>query len=140
MEQLTTIASYRDLPIAELAKSKLESQGIYCFLANKNHIGINWLYSFALGGVKVQVNTEDGEEALKILNMDQSSDLNLIQDDFPPLTQNDFCNKCGSSDIALLNSSIKAGAFSLLSGLPFIFFRKRYKCKDCGNIMKRKNS
>ena len=56
---LKTVASYRDLPLAELAKAKLESEGIYCFLANKNHIAMNWLYSFALGGVKVQVKKKE---------------------------------------------------------------------------------
>jgi hypothetical protein len=73
-QMLKTVASFRDLPLAELAKSKLESEGIPCFLANKNLIGINWLYSFALGGVKLQVRKDDAEIAEKILNEDFSSD------------------------------------------------------------------
>ncbi len=140
MDQFTTIASYRDLPLAELAKSKLESEGIYCFLADKNHVGINWLYSFALGGVKVQVRTEDAEAALRHLNEDQSSALSEIEENFSPLTQDDLCIKCGSSNIILHNSSRKAGALSLLIGFPLIFFRKRYKCKDCGHVMKLKST
>lgn len=140
MDQFTTITSYRDLPLAELAKSKLESEWIYCFLAGKNHVGINWLYSFALGGVKVQVRTEDVEAALRILNEDQSSALSEIEENFSPLTQNDLCAKCGSSNIILHNASRKAGAFSLLIGFPFIFFRKRYECKDCGHVMKLKST
>ncbi|MCP3923770.1 MAG: DUF2007 domain-containing protein [Desulfobacterales bacterium] len=140
MDQFKTIARYRDLPLAELAKSKLDSEGIYCFLANKNHVGANWLVSFALGEVKVQVKTEDAEVALKILNKDQSSELIEIEETFPALTQNDLCIKCSSSNIVLLNTTRKAGAFSLLLGLPFIFFRKRYKCIDCGHIMNQKSN
>jgi len=136
MAQSRTIVSYRDLPLAELAKSKLESEGIPCFLANKNHVGINWLYSFALGGVKVQVQPEHAEIAWKIINEDQSSELSKIEGASPPIDQNDLCIKCGSSNIALHKSSRKAGALSLLLGFPFIFLRKRYKCRDCGHIMK----
>ncbi len=136
MEQLKTIASYRDLPLAELAKAKLESEGIFCFLANKNHVGLNWLYSFALGGVKVQVKSEDSESAIEILNSDQSSDLSDIEDSFPALEKDDICIECGSSNLELINASRKAGAFSLLFGLPLIFFRKRYRCRDCGNKMR----
>ena len=69
---LKTVAIYRDLPFAELAKSNLESEEIYCFLANKNHIDMNWLYSFALGGVKVQVRKEDFKLAQRILDEDHS--------------------------------------------------------------------
>jgi hypothetical protein len=136
MGLLKTIASYRDLPLAELAKSKLESEGIYCFLANKNHVGINWLSSFALGGVKVQVQIEDVQTALMILNKDQSSELTEMEKEFPPLVPNDFCVKCGASNIVLVNGARRAGALSLLLGFPFIFLRKRYKCKDCGHIIK----
>lgn len=138
MEQFKTIASYRDLLLAELAKSKLESEGIYCFLENENLVGVNWLYSFAVGGVKVRVKAEDVEAALEILNKDQSSVLDEMEEDFPPPTQDEVCSKCGSSNLELLDASRKAGALSLLLAFPFIFFRKRYRCKDCGHIMKLK--
>ncbi len=140
MSNLKTIVSYRDIPIAELAKSKLESEGIYCFLANKNHIGMNWLYSLALGGVKVQVKEEDAELALKILNEDFSSELSEVENEFTLLCTNELCEQCGSSNLELINYSRKAGAWSLLLSFPFIFFKKRYKCKDCGHLMKIENT
>lgn len=134
---LKTVASFRDLPLAELAKSKLESEGIPCFLANKNLIGINWLYSFALGGVRLQVRKDDAEIAEKILNEDFSSELDSLDDQFPQLQRDDLCSKCGSSNISVVNTTRKAGALSLLLGLPLILFRKRYKCSECGHIMKK---
>lgn len=136
--EMNTIASFRDVPLAELAKAKLESRGIYCFLANKNHIEMNWLYSFALGGVKVQVRSEDTEEAIRILNEDNSDDLEYIDHDFPPVEKNDLCEKCGSANISVINFSRKAGALSLLFGLPLLLFGRRYKCQDCGHRMKTK--
>ena len=135
---LKTIASYRDIPLAELAKAKLESENIYCFLANKNHIGRNWLYSFALGGVKVQVRAEDAEGAIQILNEDNSDDLKDIESSLPSVEKQDMCENCGSTNISLINFSRKASAWSLLLGLPLLLFGKRYKCKDCGHRMKRR--
>lgn len=40
---LITIAQFRDLPEAGLAKSKIESAGIPCFLENEYTVGANWL-------------------------------------------------------------------------------------------------
>lgn len=134
--QLKTIASFRDLPLAELAKAKIESEGIPCFLANAYHVGVNWLYSFALGGVKLQVYSPDVEKAKQILNEDRSDDLASIEDEFPKPDVSDYCHKCSSRNISLIRDSRKAGALSLLMGFPLVFFRKRYKCEDCGHIMK----
>ena len=131
-----TVATYRDLPLAELAKSKLESEGIYCFIANKNLVAMNWLYSFSLGGVKLLVTKDDFELAQKILNEDHSTLISEFENDFPPIDENELCKKCGSPDIELIQSHRTAGAFSLLLGIPFIFFRKRYKCRNCGNKQK----
>lgn len=134
--QLKTIASFRDLPLAELAKAKIESEGIPCFLANAYHVGVNWLYSFALGGVKLQVYSPDVEKAKQILNEDRSDDLASIEDEFPKPDVSDYCHKCSSRNLSLIRDSRKAGALSLLIGFPLVFFRKRYKCEDCGHIMK----
>ena len=139
MTQLITVASFRDLPLAELAKSKLESEGISCFLVNKYHIGMNWSLSFALGGVKVQVRAEDSGTALKLLNEDQSDLISEIENDFSPLSHDELCSNCGSSKLELRKAQRNAGAFSLLLGFPFIIFLKRYKCRDCGHIQKVKS-
>lgn len=133
MISLIIIASYRDLPLAELAKSKLESEGIPCFLLNKNMIGLNWLYSNALGGVELQVRNEDAEKASEILKEDHSSDLLDIENEFPEAAQGDLCTKCGSANVRLIKVSRKYGALSLLLSFPLILFGKQYQCRDCGH-------
>lgn len=135
MPSFITIGSYRDLPLAELAKSKLESEGIPCILLNKNIIGLNWLYSNALGGVGIQVRAADAERALKILEDDHSSDLLDIENELPEPERCDMCTKCGSANIEVINLSRKYGALSLLLNFPLILFGKRYQCKDCGHKM-----
>lgn len=54
-ENLVTIGRYNTPYEANMVKSLLESAGIPAFVADEHIIGMNWLYSNALGGVKVQV-------------------------------------------------------------------------------------
>ena len=67
---LVTIASFSQPYEAEIAKTHLESEGILSFLSNENVVGINWLWSNAVGGVKLQVAEPDVEAARQILSTD----------------------------------------------------------------------
>jgi hypothetical protein len=139
--ELITIASYRDLPVAELAKAKLESEGILCFLQGKNLVGVDWLYSFAVGGVKLQVAEQEADNAKEILNEDCSEELDLVEDEFPQPEKNEICEKCHSPNLRVLDARRKAGAWSLLfwwliMAIPLIFFGKRYQCENCQHVMK----
>lgn len=58
---------------AHLLKSRLESEGIESFVADENIVGLNWFYSNAVGGVRLQVNEQDLEKAQAILNETQLS-------------------------------------------------------------------
>jgi hypothetical protein len=139
MSRFKTIASYRDLPLAELAKAKLESEGIYCHLLNKHHIGINWLYSQALGGVEVQVPTEDAEKANKILLKDESIYLDNEELEFFEASECDLCVYCGSPNLELIKYSRLSAVLIMITQLPIIFWGTRYRCKDCGKKMKIKS-
>jgi hypothetical protein len=134
--RLKTIAKFQYLPLAELAKIKLESEGILCFLQDKNMVGINWMYSNAIGGVKLQVPVEHEDIAKKILDKDCSAELDMVEEEFSTIGNSGLCKKCNSPNLTIINSTRTAGAWSLLLGIPFIFFRKRYKCTDCHHIMK----
>lgn len=136
MPKFTTIASYRDIPIAELARAKLDSEGIPCHLLNKHHIGVNWLYSQALGGVQLQVLSEDAAEARRILDADESSSLEAEDLDFPELDETDYCESCGSSNLEVIDYKRISGALILLTQLWFLFWGRKYRCKDCGHKMK----
>jgi len=88
----------RDLPEAELAKSYLESAGIKCFLRDHNTIGMNWGWSYALGGIKVCVNGEDADTAAKLLGqaIPERFDVEGIGEYKQPR-----CPNCHSLDISL---------------------------------------
>jgi hypothetical protein len=88
----------RDLPEAELARSFLESAGIKSFLRDHNTIGVNWGLSYALGGIKVCVNSEDADTAAQLLGQEipERFDVEGIGEYKQPR-----CPNCDSLDISL---------------------------------------
>ncbi|MDX9696647.1 MAG: DUF2007 domain-containing protein, partial [Bacteroidales bacterium] len=60
-EKLITIAIH-NYARAEILRTRLESEGIECYLKN-----INLIHSTISGGVKVQVSSRDLEKALRIV-------------------------------------------------------------------------
>ena len=65
---LVLLRRFRDLPEALLAKGKLESAGVPCFLADDNMVRMDWFISNLLGGVKILVDAEDFADASRLLN------------------------------------------------------------------------
>jgi len=67
-DRLIIIAQTSQPVEAHLMKTRLESEDIECFLQDENMVAANWLYSNAIGGVKLLVREEDAERAAKILS------------------------------------------------------------------------
>lgn len=65
---LVVLRRFRDIPEALLAKGKLDTYGIECFLADENMVRMDWLISNLLGGVKLLVEPSDFTRASRILN------------------------------------------------------------------------
>lgn len=128
-DKLITIARYRDFPPAGLDKSILEDHGIPCFLNDHFTVGTNWLYSNAIGGLKLKVREEHVDEAKEILKSIKTDYQVPIEDQQPIV---DGCPSCGSEDTIIINYTNKFAAISLLIGIPLPFFAKRNKCNACG--------
>gem|GEM_PF-6568602 len=62
-----TLRQFLTVQEAVMAKSILDSAGIESFLADENVISMNWLWSNALGGVKLQVRKTDVAVASELL-------------------------------------------------------------------------
>lgn len=67
-EKLVTVAVFGSPYEAGMAKSELEACGIPAFIADEFAIGVNPLYSNALGGIKLQVPASYAEEAHQIVS------------------------------------------------------------------------
>lgn len=57
---------------AHLDRGRLESEGIQAIIADEHTIQMQWLYSNALGGVRLQVDEADAERAERVLSEDRS--------------------------------------------------------------------
>lgn len=77
IKSMQTVATFDFLPQAEIARGRLLAEGIRCHLADQYLVQTDWLYSIALGGIKVQVEAADVERAQRILAQDFSADLDL---------------------------------------------------------------
>jgi hypothetical protein len=66
-QTLTTVATFYNVPQAELARNKLTEAGIQCVITDATTITLDWLLANAIGGIKVQVRGEDVDRAAEIL-------------------------------------------------------------------------
>lgn len=131
-EALVTVVSFSTAPEAHLAKSKLEASGIDATVVDDQTVSINWLYSNAVGGVKVKVLKKDLERARAILKTGAQDTESRSR-----LEANwEACPVCGSMDVEYFSD--KRGPFMtwLCLGFPILPARKRLKCLNCGHIWK----
>jgi len=126
-DQLVTIGSYSTSYEASLVRGELEAFDIDATLADENTVSINWLWSNALGGVKVQVPESEVAEALGILGTERSD-----EPDEPDVPRATVCPGCGSSHTRYFLD--KRGTFLtwLVLGVPVMPAISKRVCDDCG--------
>jgi hypothetical protein len=66
---LATIAAFRDPWEAHMFRLRLEAEDVPAVVAYEFHIGNNWLWSTALGGVRVQVPNDFAEAAFDVKSL-----------------------------------------------------------------------
>ena len=130
--ELITIASYSFPHEAHVAKANLDAAGIPAFIADEHTINMQWLFSNALGGVRVQVPAQYAEMAQEVLAQDYS---HLLEEEFGEVEIK--CSKCGSGNVEPFTKGKKpAFLVFLLLGFPLFFYQHGTKCKECGNFDK----
>lgn len=95
--KLVTLRRFRDMPEALLAKTILDSAGIFCSLDDVNIIRTDWLWSNLVGGIKLRVEEEDLEAASNLLNQDSPVSQAASAGEFP----GPACPRCRSIDISV---------------------------------------
>jgi hypothetical protein len=99
---------------------------------------MQWLYSNAVGGVRLFVPKQYSSTAKELLDTDFSESLNEIIE-----IEETVCPSCGSVNIESYTVGKKpAFIVFLLFGFPLFFYKRGIKCLDCGSInteTKRKN-
>jgi ribosomal protein S27AE len=130
-DRLITVASFRDLPQALLAKGALDSTGIPCFLANENIVRLDWLLASAVGGIRLQVPEVDAEKALQILNDGIPA---VFFSEKGELYEQPQCPNCDSLNISYQDRNRWATFLSwLMLSIPLPFPKQlRWVCGKCG--------
>lgn len=86
---MRTVAQYFLPAEAHIPLSKLQSAGIHATLRDEATLQMNWLWSQAVGGVRIDVPDEEYESALDILDL-HPTESSLLD-----------CPQCGSPDITI---------------------------------------
>ena len=120
-DSFTTIAVFQYSSEAQIIKGKLESEGITVFLADEYTVDTDPMVSNAIGGVKLQVYTEQTEVAKGIV---RAIDPNLL---IEPV----LCSNCKSS-----NFSLKMNIKNLFLKLIPVNGKFEYNCTDCNTNFK----
>ncbi|RRJ83003.1 DUF2007 domain-containing protein [Aestuariirhabdus litorea] len=128
---LVTVARYSFPYEAQIARARLQAQGIEAYVADEHTINMQWLYSDALGGVKVQVVVEDLEQARSILAEDLSCELEAgLELPDPP---SPCCQGCGSPHLEPYGH--KTSLFLVLLSWRIGWSAPHsLRCRDCGAV------
>jgi len=117
---------------AQIARASLECAGIPATIADEHTINMQWLYSQAIGGVKVLVPPECEQDAKDILKTNFSAAV-----DAECASDKTVCPSCSSSNVApFTRGKVPAYLVFLLLGFPLFFYQHGLKCSDCGKFTK----
>ncbi len=118
---LVTVSKHFDVSEAIVARALLDQHGIPAFLFDHRLAGVNWLYLFALGGVRLMVPERDAETACRLL-ADLSEKIDVPEDE--------HCPACGSDEFFRPASwALLIMVWPLL--LPLLFLSRRHRCRSC---------
>jgi hypothetical protein len=134
---LVTVNSYRDPIEAELAIVRLEQSGISATLVDQYLASIQWLYSNAIGGVKVMVEESDLDAAREALDEARTPESSTVPGALKHLGIEARCPSCNSEDVHPSRLQRNAAAISLLLTFPLIAWRKSWVCNACGHSWRR---
>ena len=126
MTQLATVSVHDVAFEAYLAKSRLADAGITSYICDENIVSMNWFYTCAVGGIKVQVDDENSSEARTVLTGTPDGSW---EDD-----SSYACPACGSEDTKITRYKKRlVFAFALLTGIVFPFLWRAMSCQVCGH-------
>jgi predicted RNA-binding Zn-ribbon protein involved in translation (DUF1610 family) len=101
---LAIVERFTSIGEAEAAVTALDAGGIEVALFDDLIVALDWMYSNAVGGIKVVVREEDYDAAADILDFPAEETQESVEDDAsnvtPGATDSPYCPSCGSTAIA----------------------------------------
>jgi len=128
-QRLVTVRRYRDTSEAIVARTVLESAGIFCFLRDENLVRLDWQISNFIGGLSLQVRPEDSEAALELLSQPIPESISF---ESAGKFDQPHCPRCGSIAITFEGRSRSAALVStVMVGLPLPLGGESWRCDAC---------
>jgi DNA-directed RNA polymerase subunit M/transcription elongation factor TFIIS len=122
---------YRDMPAAYVDQSILDSAGIRCYLQDSNVVRMDWLWSNALGGIKLIVGELDREDAEKLLSEKTRESFTV---EGVGEYEQERCPRCGSRDVSCDELKKRIAGAGLLLGIPIAMMQRGWNCHACGHL------
>jgi len=134
-DNIITFRSYYDPMLAHIVRTRLEANGIPCFIADENAIGANPLYNQAVGGVKLKIFERDVARCQEIL--DTEGDLHE-QDHIEIDNETNtyvVCPYCSSTNVGHIAEGKDKGEWPILDSImnlanPFQA-QMNWRCNNC---------
>lgn len=129
--EIVTLKVFDNSIEAHLLKTRLESEGINCYLLDDNMVSLNPLYNISVGGIKVRINKNDFEEATAIVREIEGTP---ITDEHNNVIK---CPNCNSTQLYSGFKSVKDLKSFLSTIVSFLFmvlplhYKTVYRCKEC---------
>ncbi|MCP4547505.1 MAG: DUF2007 domain-containing protein [bacterium] len=136
-DKFVAVQAYSQPLEADIARSALEAAGIPATVADTNLVNMNWLFSNAVGGVKLLVPESYAEEARAVLTGEAD-----IQTEAPAeLPDLNVCPECGGSNTIDTRRGRRWTFLTwLLAGVPLFYPPKGFRCRDCGSVWRERIS
>lgn len=151
---LVTIATFSELHEAHIFRTFLGEHHIQGFIADEHIVSANWLYTGAIGGVRVSVRRQDAPHATHLVQTHHdllqgdaaqfdwaSVDPAWAEDEDPPqpTVSKYTCSKCGCTQGYYEAFDRRMAILSvMLLGIPLPFLSRTWICDKCGHRWKNK--
>lgn len=147
MDELETIFSSNSPIECYIQQSKLENEGVECFIFDENIVSVHPFLANAIGGVKLKVRSEQkllAEEILSRVEPDLSEESDVVDPGNEAQTKDRemiTCPYCGSNNVYYGQAidykwNIPYLVLSFLMSVPLPFIRKKCHCFDCHSSFK----
>ncbi len=128
--RLVTVARYRDLSEAIVARSLLESAGVWVSLRDENLVRLDWQISNFIGGLRLEVEAEDAAAAIELLGQPVPEGIGYDEEH---VYEQPHCPVCHSLEITFEGASRGAALTSLyVMAVPLPTGRETWRCEACG--------
>ena len=128
---LVTALTFDDSVSAHLVKTRLENEGIKCFIFDEHINNVMHIYGQAVGGIRIKIKEED---VLKAKQLIEEWELR------PFLNQSNetlTCTSCGAQELYAGFKSFKTSLGWLTLAISFLFMiypfysKTVYRCNNC---------